>query len=358
MFAAEEQQLPPPRLPERHLLALREPSIKQAANDRTQHVYRFVELPTFTYPVSVRLSIRADGSGELVAKVTNGSGGYDPGVVVLDKTVEVPKSRVDQFLSMLNALHFWSLPAHEESDLIILDGTSWYLEGADGGKYHIVEREYNKQGVLAGVRNLLIKQLAGIDREKVETLRSGREWACAISVDSEKKAGRSPDGKWRIERGEDLGLWLRGRSSSTRLADPAAEYFLTWSPDSLAFTIDSRETTWATLHSSRLFRVTSSGTQQFNPASQAAADFAKLHSCPGQANNLYTLRWLGPDRVVLILEVPPISECGSVAAAYAGYLVDASDGKILARFDEHDVWEMLGNCAAQHSKTNLRHNRR
>ena len=46
------------------------------------------------------------------------------------------------FLTSLNDLSFWKLPASlvEETNVVQLDGAQWILEGVKQGRYHIVDR--------------------------------------------------------------------------------------------------------------------------------------------------------------------------------------------------------------------------
>ena len=63
----------------KHLRAMKEPSLwKLAQNDRSAVVYRFLWLPTFDRPVSVRL-VKSGESALLDAVELDGRGGYEPG---------------------------------------------------------------------------------------------------------------------------------------------------------------------------------------------------------------------------------------------------------------------------------------
>src|SRR5262249_54821281 len=50
------------------LRALEEPSLFALRNDPSRRVYRFLWLPSFHRPISVRLTINADGSGSIVTR--------------------------------------------------------------------------------------------------------------------------------------------------------------------------------------------------------------------------------------------------------------------------------------------------
>jgi hypothetical protein len=126
----------------KYLRAMGEPSLFGTAQHKSSESYRFLWLRTFHQPLAVRLTIRPDGSGELIGIELSGKGGYDPGVVVTNQIVEISQDQVHQFQNLLRASEYWSMPTvdpklHEE---LIRDGAEWLLEGARGGHYHVVLR--------------------------------------------------------------------------------------------------------------------------------------------------------------------------------------------------------------------------
>src|SRR5271169_2890576 len=58
-----------------HLSAMREPSLWELSKSQSTQSYRFLWLRTFHHPVSARLTVAGDGSGELSIKVLSGAGG-------------------------------------------------------------------------------------------------------------------------------------------------------------------------------------------------------------------------------------------------------------------------------------------
>jgi hypothetical protein len=84
-----------------HLHAMGEPSLWELSKSQSAESYRFLWLRTFNRPVSARLTIAKDGSGDLSIKVLSGSGGYAPGHLTQDRSIKVAKDSVDYFLQLL-----------------------------------------------------------------------------------------------------------------------------------------------------------------------------------------------------------------------------------------------------------------
>jgi hypothetical protein len=121
------------------LRAMHEPSLFEISSKDTSLVaYRFLWLRTFDNPVAIRISIRPDGTASLTGKITNGAGGYNPGVVTWDKSFELSASQVSMFLELLKKAEFWTLPTEVSS--FGVDGAQWIMEGVRNGTYHVVDR--------------------------------------------------------------------------------------------------------------------------------------------------------------------------------------------------------------------------
>ncbi len=117
----------------KHLSAMGEPSLSPAKKEVT--TYRFLILPTWGHPVSVR----AELSGELF-KLTScrldGQGGYDPGKVAERHEVTLSKADTAKLSKLLDVLKMFERPTEDtESGM---DGDQWIFEGVSGGKYHIL----------------------------------------------------------------------------------------------------------------------------------------------------------------------------------------------------------------------------
>ena len=141
---------------EPHLRAMREPSLWKLSQSQSAEAYRFLWLRTFHHPVSARLQLVGDGSGELIVKVLSGAGGYKPGHLIRDRTVKVDKEGVDHFLELLDKADFWNAPGELEN-AGGCDGAQWIMEAAKKGSYHVVDRwspqdgPYRKAGLFLAI---------------------------------------------------------------------------------------------------------------------------------------------------------------------------------------------------------------
>jgi hypothetical protein len=148
------------------LRALHEPSIFALRDDKSLQVYRFLWLPSFQLPISVRLTVNRGGSGSIVARSVDTHTGLvgkvpsDTGRLNLDKNVVVEKAEVDVVLRELEAFSFWSMPTEERQ--FGLDGSQWILEGVRQGEYQVVDRWSPEQGAYSAVCKHLIR-LAGVE---------------------------------------------------------------------------------------------------------------------------------------------------------------------------------------------------
>jgi len=151
----------------RQLAALREPSLYERRTNG-QTVYRFLWIPAFHHTIAARLAIKDDGSGTLVLKEVSGAGGYDPGHLAIEKSVEVSAIRVKEVVKLIDGMQFWKLANGEiNREMIGLDGSQWVLEGAKAGEYRVVEIWSPRSGPLVDLGNLLVKQIGGMTGKNV-----------------------------------------------------------------------------------------------------------------------------------------------------------------------------------------------
>jgi hypothetical protein len=130
----------------KYLKALREPSLSSRPKSGLPESYRFLWLRTFHKPLSVRFDIGSDGIAILTVKMTNGTGGSDPGRLVENRTRRLTKQQTDRFVDQVNSVGFWELVTHEDSVDSGPDGSQWIIEGTKDGKYHVVDRWSPKGG--------------------------------------------------------------------------------------------------------------------------------------------------------------------------------------------------------------------
>jgi hypothetical protein len=141
------------------LRAIGEPSLLDAAKNKSSDSYRLLWLRTFNRPIAIRLTIRRDGTGQLMGAEMTGKSGFDLGVVAITEIVEISQDQMHQFQDLLQTTEYWSMPTadvrlHEER---IRDGTEWILEGERDGRYHVVARTSPRNGTYRDACLYLLK---------------------------------------------------------------------------------------------------------------------------------------------------------------------------------------------------------
>jgi hypothetical protein len=101
--------------------------------------YRFLWLRTFHHPVMIRAELR-DRGAVVTGKELDGAGGYEPGRLIRDTTVELSAERRAELERLLTD-GFWRAPTQPppDSGRVGVDGAQWILEGA-ADHYHVVDR--------------------------------------------------------------------------------------------------------------------------------------------------------------------------------------------------------------------------
>lgn len=127
-----------------YLAAMEEPSLYCGAPDDTE-TYRFVWLPTWDNPVSVRISRHGDDYG-LNAVILSGSGGFEVGEPVRRVSTRLTRAQWRYALASLNESEFWQTTT-DTDDIIGNDGAQWIIEARREGKYHFVDRWSQAEGV-------------------------------------------------------------------------------------------------------------------------------------------------------------------------------------------------------------------
>jgi hypothetical protein len=123
-----------------HLKAMKEPSLwTLSRKDPTAAVYRFLWLPTFHRPVSVRI-VRSSDSAVLHIVKLDGRGGYEPGGISVLKSKKLTRKQWDEFKRRLDQANFWFMPTEEVEDSGT-GGDRLIFEGVLDGNYHVVHRE-------------------------------------------------------------------------------------------------------------------------------------------------------------------------------------------------------------------------
>jgi hypothetical protein len=143
-----------------------EPSLWEDSQKQGQEIYRFIWVRSFHQPVAVRLSINPDGSGDLVAKVLSGMGGYNSGSLIMNQQSHVSAVEVSSFIEKLSNANFWHLSTIRIE--YIDDGAEWIMEATKNGTYHIIQRTSPRTGAFRDACMFLAIALAKLkipDRE-------------------------------------------------------------------------------------------------------------------------------------------------------------------------------------------------
>ena len=120
----------------KQLQAIQEGSLYETQPNH--ETYRLTRLRTFHHPMTFRLDIDDQCKATLTVKETDGAGGYQPGAIILNKTIEIARPSCEKLTTGLVDLKFWSLSTSTPE--LGADGAEWILEGAKSGNYHVVDR--------------------------------------------------------------------------------------------------------------------------------------------------------------------------------------------------------------------------
>jgi len=119
--------------------AMGEARIFNLAKPDGRLIFRFIWLRTFHHPMCVRLEHGKNGRTVLYGKEINGAGGYEPGILITDRKIELTAQLYEAFKEKLASVNFAQM-ATEEKDLEGKDGAQWIFELNDNGRYHVVDR--------------------------------------------------------------------------------------------------------------------------------------------------------------------------------------------------------------------------
>ena len=147
----------------RHLKALKEPKLYE---NYEYEAYRFTWLRTFNNPVAIRLEKRED-KYFLFVKKTNGAGGYNPGRLVRNYQVKITQEQWDEVQRKIYNMNFWSVPTIEQTNMIVMDGSTWIFEAKKGEKYHMAYR-HATQGSEVKELCMLLLNMSGLRIKKEE----------------------------------------------------------------------------------------------------------------------------------------------------------------------------------------------
>jgi hypothetical protein len=119
------------------LARMNEPSLPEVGESPTAEIYRLEILPTWGNPIAVRAE-KQDEFYHLAARRLSGQGGYDPGVLIESKDVDLDSEDSKALNTLIQNLNFFEMPIKDK--VRGFDGDEWVLEGVSHGKYHVVTR--------------------------------------------------------------------------------------------------------------------------------------------------------------------------------------------------------------------------
>jgi hypothetical protein len=122
-------------------------------------VYRLLWLPSFDHSICVRIN-RISGGAKLHAMVLDSQEGYDPGLVAIERNLQLTEAQWTGLEEHLKKAGFWTMPNREGVD----GGDQLVVEGVSGGTYHLVDRWMPEPAYEKLCRHML--DLTGLDVQK------------------------------------------------------------------------------------------------------------------------------------------------------------------------------------------------
>jgi len=101
-------------------------------------VYRLLWLPSFHHSICVRID-RKHGGAKVHATVLDSQGGYEPGLVAIDRNITLADEDWKNLDRHLEQAAFWTMTTRSADDGGC-DGDQLVVEGIREGTYHIVDR--------------------------------------------------------------------------------------------------------------------------------------------------------------------------------------------------------------------------
>jgi len=159
------------RLYENVLSAMGRPRFcDQAAQSQpTGEMYRFLWLRSFHHPILIEATFGDQASVKVRFIETSGEGGGAPGDIVKDETLdgvavlgkEAPTPSVDATLERIRGRAaeegFWALAPEVEDGSILLDGSTWIIEGRRDGACKVVVRRNGESPTFRAFAEQLIR---------------------------------------------------------------------------------------------------------------------------------------------------------------------------------------------------------
>lgn len=150
----------------KQLGALKETSIYELRKDTKVTAFRFLCVRALQPPFVIRVEKKADGTGSLIFKQSDGTGGYQTGKIADNQTMKVSKAQMGELEAKITAMQFFELD-YRKKNQGGFDGARWLIEGLQNGKYHLVDRYSPGWGNFRNLGLYLIK-LSGEDLKDVD----------------------------------------------------------------------------------------------------------------------------------------------------------------------------------------------
>ena len=120
------------------IYAFEEPYIDTTQIDTSKSWFRIVVMPCFRKPYCLTIE-KKNSRTFLSAKLTNGDGGYFPGLLDISTTSTYSDTIYNDLLGDLKNLNFWELGV-DSSNRRGIDGETWCFEAIDKGRYNCIYR--------------------------------------------------------------------------------------------------------------------------------------------------------------------------------------------------------------------------
>lgn len=132
-----------------YLKHFKEPLIYNKQQDKS--VYRFFWLPSFHYPIVIRI----EQQGDSYSLTWNAFVGKEE--LWCNKTVASSEETWNEFQELLAQVAYWDLRTNDE-EIHGTDGARWILEGTDMERYHLVDRWSPRKGNYFKCCKFLVEQ--------------------------------------------------------------------------------------------------------------------------------------------------------------------------------------------------------
>ncbi len=137
----------------KHLTAMNEPILYKG--ELNKEIFRFTWLRTFDNPIMIRIEKKND-SINLIYKVTNGAGGYEPGEIIINKKKQLTLNDWNKFIHLVDSCDFWTTMPCEKL-IEGLDGSQWIMEGVTNKYYQVIDKWTPMEGAYYDCCNYLIE---------------------------------------------------------------------------------------------------------------------------------------------------------------------------------------------------------